>query len=208
MKKLILAIFVLVVMAVPAISSAAPPRVGPYVSGFIGMTIPADADAGFFNEEIEFDPGLNVGGTAGMDFGAVRVEGEISYKEADVDTITDRGTGQTFRGIEGGLEATAFMVNLFVDLHSPGPITPYFGGGVGFAALHQSEIYDDFGTFYIADDEMVFAYQAGAGLEVALNRQVSLDLGYRYFRTSEATFADTEMEFESHNATVGLRLKF
>ena len=208
MKKLILAIFVLVVMAVPAISSAAPPRVGPYVSGFIGMTIHADADAGFFNEEIEFDPGLNVGGTAGMDFGAVRVEGEISYKEADVDTITDRGTGQTFRGIEGGLEATAFMVNLFVDLHSPGPITPYFGGGVGFAALHQSEIYDDFGTFYIADDEMVFAYQAGAGLEVALNRQVSLDLGYRYFRTSEATFADTEMEFESHNATVGLRLKF
>lgn len=208
MKKLILAIFVLVVMAVPAISSAAPPRVGPYVSGFIGMTIPADADAGFFNEEIEFDPGLNVGGTAGMDFGAVRVEGEISYKEADVDTITDRGTGQTFRGIEGGLEATAFMVNLFVDLHSPGPITPYFGGGVGFAALHQSEIYDDFGTFYISDDEMVFAYQAGAGLEVALNRQVSLDLGYRYFRTSEATFADTEMEFESHNATVGLRLKF
>ncbi len=208
MKKLILAIFVLVVMAVPAISSAAPPRVGPYVSGFIGMTIPADADAGFFNEEIEFDPGLNVGGTAGMDFGAVRVEGEISYKEADVDTITDRGTGQTFRGIEGGLEATAFMVNLFVDLHSPGPITPYFGGGVGFAALHQSEIYDDFGTFYVADDEMVFAYQAGAGLEVALNRQVSLDLGYRYFRTSEATFADTEMEFESHNATVGLRLKF
>ena len=172
------------------------------------MTIHADADAGFFNEEIEFDPGLNVGGTAGMDFGAVRVEGEISYKEADVDTITDRGTGQTFRGIEGGLEATAFMVNLFVDLHSPGPITPYFGGGVGFAALHQSEIYDDFGTFYIADDEMVFAYQAGAGLEVALNRQVSLDLGYRYFRTSEATFADTEMEFESHNATVGLRLKF
>ena len=208
MKKLILTLFALAIMAAPAVSSASPNRVGPYISGFIGVTIPADADAGFFNEEIEFDPGFNVGGTAGMDYGTLRVEGEISYKEADVDSITDRGTGETFRGIEGGIEATAFMVNLFVDLHSPGPITPYFGGGVGFAALHQSETFDDLGTFYFADDEMVFAYQAGAGLEIALNRQVSLDLAYRFFRTSEATFTDTEMEFESHNATVGLRLKY
>lgn len=208
MKKLILTLFALAIMAAPAVSSASSTRVGPYLSGFIGVTIPADADAGFFNEEIEFDPGFNVGGAAGMDYGALRVEGEISYKEADVDSITDRGTGETFRGIEGGIEATAFMVNLFVDLHSPGPITPYFGGGVGFAALHQSETFDDLVTFYASDDEMVFAYQAGAGLEIALNRQVSLDLAYRYFRTSEATFTDSEMEFESHNATVGLRLKY
>lgn len=213
MKKVLLAIMVLATLAIPTISSAAPPRQGPYFSGFIGVTMPADADAtGAFNDRIEFDPGLNIGGTAGMDFGAVRIEGEISYKDGEIDTITDRSDPNNsirYGGVEGSIDATAFMANLFLDLHNQGPITPYFGGGVGFAALHQSDTYDRLGNdFYLSDDEVVFAYQAGGGLEIELNRQLSLDLAYRYFRTAEASFADTDLEFESHNATVGFRLKF
>lgn len=210
MKKVLLAALVLTTLSIPAISSAAPPRQGPYISGFIGATMPADTDAtGFFNDRIEFDPGLNIGGTAGMDFGSVRFEGEISYKEAEIDTIQDRDNpSDVFGGIDGGVSATAFMANVFVDLHNQGPITPYFGGGVGFAALHQDETSDRFGIFYLEDDDVVFAYQAGAGMEIELNRQLSLDLAYRYFRTTEASFVSTDLEFESHNATVGLRFKY
>lgn len=210
MKKLIITILAVAALAVPDISTAMPARPGPYLSGFIGASMPLDTDAsGAFNDEIRFDPGFNAGGTIGMDFGAVRFEGEISYKEGEVDTIYNKDTNTTFTGIEGSVEATAFMANVFIDLHSPGPITPYVGGGVGFAALHLTDTYDRQGTlFYISDDEVAFAYQVGAGLEVALNRQVSLDLGYRFFGTSEASFADTDLEFRSHNATVGFRLKF
>lgn len=209
MKKTLFTILALATLAMPTVSSATPARPGPYVSGFIGVTIPSDTDTtGAFNDTIRFDPGINVGGTMGMDFGTVRLEGEISYKEGNIDTVTE-DTGERFTGIDGGIEATAFMANLFVDLHGPGPITPYLGGGVGFAALHQSDTFDRSGLLlYVEDDEVVFAYQVGAGLEIALNRQVSLDLAYRYFRTSEASFAETDLEFESHNATVGLRLKF
>lgn len=210
MKKAIMTAVALAALAIPAVSSAAPQRPGPYLSGFIGATFPVDTDAtGFFNDTIRFDPGINVGGTMGMDFGAVRVEGEVSYKDGEIDTVHDNVNDTRHSAVEGSLEATAFMANVFVDLHGSGPITPYFGGGVGFAALHLSDTTDRAGTLlYIADDEVAFAYQAGAGLEVALNRQVSLDLAYRYFGTSEVSFADADMEFRSHNATVGLRLKF
>lgn len=207
MKKTVVAsLMLMAALAMPNLSSAAPMRPGPYFSGFIGVTVPSDTHAGGdYNDTVNFDPGLNIGGTAGMDFGTVRLEGEISYKEANVDTIFDNDTLTRYTNTDVSLNATAFMANMFIDLHNNGPITPYLGGGVGFAILSLD---DKFGDFYTSDEEVVLAYQAGGGLEVALNRQMSLDLGYRYFRTTEANFADTRMEFESHNATVGLRLKF
>lgn len=207
MKKTVVAsVLLMAALAMPNLSSAAPMRPGPYFSGFIGVTVPSETHAGGdFNDTVNFDPGLNIGGTAGMDFGTVRLEGEISYKEGNVDTIFDNDTLTRYTNTDVSLNATAFMANMFIDLHNNGPITPYLGGGVGFAILSLD---DKFGDFYTPDEEVVLAYQVGGGLEVALNRQMSLDLGYRYFRTDEANFADTKMRFESHNATVGLRVKF
>ncbi|MBA4423822.1 MAG: porin family protein, partial [Syntrophus sp. (in: bacteria)] len=90
---------------------------------------------------------------------------------------------------------------------------------VGFATLYLS---DTFGTdtntgyrerLYRSDDDTVFAYQAGAGLEIAFTKILSLDLGYRYFGTAKGNFnrntsTATELKFESHNASVGFRVKF
>ena len=108
------------------------------------------------------------------------------------------------------------MFSLFCNLS---PITPYIGGGVGFATLYLSDTY---GTntktglrtrLYDSDDDTVFAYQVGAGLEIAFTPMLSLDMGYRYFGTAKAKFDNhssttTELKFESHNASVGLRIKF
>jgi opacity protein-like surface antigen len=166
---------------------------------------------------VEFDPGVNIGGTGGFDFGFVRLEGELSYKHGEMTSITDRDTGDRIRNVDGSLGALAMMFNGFFDLHNDTPVTPYLGGGIGFAALHLS---DTFGTdalgrglVYTEDDDTVFAYQAGAGLEIALNRMLSLDVGYRYFGTSKARFDSDlnftdELKFESHNGAVGLRVKF
>jgi opacity protein-like surface antigen len=105
------------------------------------------------------------------------------------------------------------MFNCFFDLHNDTPVTPYIGGGAGFAALHLEDTFVNTGLFYQEDDDTVFAYQAGAGLEIALNRRVSLDVGYRYFGTSRAEFnenfiTETSLKYESHNAAVGVRVKF
>lgn len=224
MKKYLIIIAALVIITLPAVCSAAPARPGAYVSGFLGVNIPKDSDvtgtdffSGLpFNERIAFDPGINVGGTGGYDFGIIRLEGELSYKHAEMKSVT-QPDGAQFSDVDGSLGVFAMMFNGFFDLHNSTPVTPYWGGGIGFAAIHLSDTFgnDALGRriLYPSDDDTVFAYQAGAGLEIALNRQLSLDLGYRYFGTAKTNFnsdpiATTELKYESHNATLGLRMKF
>ncbi|MFZ3208520.1 MAG: outer membrane beta-barrel protein [Geobacteraceae bacterium] len=229
MKKRLTTIAALALLALPGICAAISDRPGGYVSGFLGVSIPRNTDVTnsdfisneTFDDLMEFDPGINVGGATGYDFGIMRMECELSYKYSEIKSITDQTDGFRFRSVSGNLGAFATMFNLFHDLHNDSPFTPYWGGGIGFAVLHLSDTY---GTdiisgvqqrilLYSADDATVFAYQAGAGLEIALNPQLSLDLGYRYFGTAKARFDSdlrsmTEMKLESHNAVIGIRMKF
>ena len=227
-KHLITVAAAITALSLPAIGTAAPARPGGYVSGFIGASMTRDTDATTvdfltpvttFNDRIQFDPGITVGGTGGFDFGFLRLEGELSYKHAEMKAINDRSFGDRYRSIDGSLGALAMMGNVFFDLHNNSPVTPYWGAGAGLAVLNLS---DTFGTnttsgsrdfIYSDANDTVFAYQAGGGVEIALNRQLSLDIGYRYFGTSTATFDDditrtTELKLESHNVAVGLRVKF
>ncbi|NVN91904.1 MAG: porin family protein [Desulfuromonadales bacterium] len=225
MNRFLALIAALALLALPSAASAAPPRPGPYVAVFIGGAAPVTQDASTndfffnqtFNDRVRFDPGISAGGSGGYDFGFVRLEGELSYKHAEIASITEQGTSTTYRSMHGSLGAYTVMANGFIDLHNDSPVTPYFGGGVGFATLHLSDTSGKLGgvryNLYDADDDAVFAYQAGAGLEIALNRHLSLDLGYRYFATSRASFngdgsRESGMKFESHNGTAGLRFKF
>lgn len=219
MKKRISAILIAASLALPAVVSAAPFRQGPYVGGFIGVTVPEKTDANtydgsssYLNDRISFEPGVYTGGVMGYDFGGFRFEGEISYRDIKFDTITDN-LGARYKIVDGNVDTTAFMANAFFDLHNQSPITPYVGGGIGFASLHLNDTYgyQTNGTgslFYYDDDDVVLAYQLGGGFEIPLNRQLSLDLSYRYFGTTEASFYDTDMELSTHNAAVGLRFKF
>jgi opacity protein-like surface antigen len=223
MKRHLIILAAIVTLVTPSLCTAAPPRPGPYASGFIGVSIPQNANVtGFdyflgtsFDERVEYDPGINIGGTAGFDFGLIRLEGELSYKHGEIATISDRAGSYRYRNVDGTLGALAMMFNAFLDLHNSSPVTPYVGGGIGFAAMHLSDTFvqGDPLPIYQEDDDSVFAYQAGAGLDIALNQRFSLDLGYRYFATSKARFGTnrdiaTELTFQSHNAAVGFRVKF
>ena len=226
MKKRLLVIAALAALAMPAICNATPPRPGPYVSGFVGASVPEDTDvtttdffdSETFNDKVEFDPGIYAGGAAGFDFGILRLEGELSYRYSDMNAVTDQNNAIQFGNVDGNLGAFAMMANAYVDLHNGTPITPYVGGGMGFAVLSLSDTYGvapggQVVHLYPQGDETVFAYQVGAGLEIALNPMVSLDLGYRYFATDKASFSSdsfttTDLKLESHNALVGVRVRF
>lgn len=223
MRKHFIILAAVITLVIPAVCTATPSRPGPYVSGFIGISVPQNTDvSGFdnfagksFYERVEFDPGINIGGTAGFDYGIFRLEGELSYKHGEISTISDQAGSYRYRNVDGTLGALALMFNAFFDLHNSSPVTPYLGGGIGFASLHLSDTFvpGDPLPIYQEDDDSVFAYQAGAGLEIALNHRLSLDLGYRYFATTQARFGTnrditTDLKFQSHNTAVGLRVKF
>ena len=220
MKKIVIAIAVLTTLAVPVICPAAPAYPGAYVSGFLGINANPDTNAEGtdfffsenFNDRVEFDPGISIGGTAGYDFGIIRLEGELSYKHAEIKSVTSQ-SGTRFPNVNGSIGAQAMMFNGFFDLHNNSRITPYFGGGIGFAGLYLSDTTSRGEPLYGESDDAVLAYQVGAGVEIDLNRLLSLDIGYRYFATDTGTFdsdldISTSMKFESHNANVGFRFKF
>lgn len=215
---------------IPAVSFAMPAQKGPYLSVFVGASAPQDSSVTIseFNPavstkdaQVRFDPGLNIGGSAGYDFGFFRLEGEMSYKNSSITSVTEQqAPGTRYVNTDGNLGAFAMMMNGFFDLHNESPVTPYLGGGVGYAALNldttrgvdvQSGLLNN--SIFRSDEDNVFAYQAGGGLQVALNRRLSLDLGYRYFGTTMASFRkdwpnSTDLKLSSHNGAVGLRIKF
>ena len=215
MRKYMLIAVAAFLLGVPAIGSATPAEPGAYVTGFLGVSIPRDSDVTSldFEDQVEFDPGVYLGGSGGYDFGLVRLEGELSYRYSEIDTVTEQGVAAPYRNIDGNLGAFATMFNGFLDLHNASPVTPYLGGGIGFATLHLSDTYrrDSSGILYGSGDDTVFAYQGGAGIDIAFNNRLSMDLGYRYFATDDAEFDNdifSSMKFKSHNASVGIRVKF
>ena len=228
-KRSLVTISALIGMAaIPAVSFAAPEQRGGYMSVFLGASAPQDTSATIseFNPistretRVQFDPGINIGGSAGYDFGFLRLEGEMAYKNGEMTRVTDQTSGTRYVNVDGHLGAFTMMMNGFLDLHNESPVTPYLGGGMGFAVLNLSTtrgVDANLGALnnhiFSDDQDTVFAYQAGAGVEVALNRRLSVDLGYRYFGTSNASFRkdwpnSTDLKLQSHNAQVGLRVKF
>lgn len=229
MKTFLTAIATLLLFSISPHEAAASERPGPYFSVVLGGSIFKDIDASnydfqnstSFNEKIEFNPGIYIGGTGGYDFGFLRLEGELSYRGADIDSITSQSDTYTVHNVDGDLGVVSTMVNVFFDLHNSSKITPYLGGGIGFATLSISDTYgyvtNGNGTYYQPlyweSDDTVFAYQLGGGVDIALNDRFSLDVGYRYFKTDDAHFdsyypTTSSIRFESHNAMVGFRMKF
>lgn len=218
MKRNMIVVAALATLLAPSLVRGEPPRMGPYVAWFVGVTLPGDRHAdsydyyGSYDDRVEFDPGIDLGVTGGYDFGYIRLESELSYKYGEIDTVHDRTSNVTYHDIDGSLGVFAAMANCFFDLHNNSPVTPYVGGGIGVATLYLDDTYSDQGKLYESDDDTVFAYQVGAGLEVTISRYFSLDLGYRYFATDRGRFEDdgigTRMKSESHNITVGGRFKF
>lgn len=222
MKTFVIAVATLVVFSIPSLSSAAAGRPGPYFSAFLGASFASDTNISSFDlgfdDRVSFDPGIYTGGTGGYDFGFLRLEGELSYRGAEFDTITDL-SGHRFQNVDGDLGVFAGMFNMFFDLHNPSRVTPYLGAGIGFANVHLSDT-TGFDSripgrtlLYDESDDTVFAYQIGAGMDIAFNNRYSLDIGYRYFKTDnaklESDFNTTnELEFESHNAMIGFKFKF
>lgn len=82
---------------------------------------------------------------------------------------------------EGNVQTWALMANVWWDLTNDSQFTPYVGGGVGYAISKF-----DGGAVYDGVDGN-FAWQLGAGINVAVSEETSLGIGYRYFDAGDVT---------------------
>ncbi|ASQ91231.1 hypothetical protein CHL67_10190 [Prosthecochloris sp. GSB1] len=190
----------LVFLVSAPLAQAATPYVGLSAGAAFLTDSDIEVDGTEFDEAIEYKAGFAVNGAVGLDGDMYRVEGAIGYQVNDFDSMYGMEIPDD-EDVEVAI--LSFMANGYLDIEMPSaPITPYVMAGVGLANV-DFKFEDD------SDDDTVFAYQLGAGIGFEASPNVTLDLGYRYFATSDVEPEDdVEVSIASHNVMAGVRVGF
>ncbi len=176
-------------------------------ASFFGLGLFSDAEvsnskASTTDFTVEADTGFAVGAALGYDFyGFPRIEAEIAYQNNALDKVSTT-VGNV--SLHDNIDSLAFLVNGYWDFTNRSFWTPYLSAGLGAALINVDD-----NTAYLGNDSAtVFAYQFGAGLGYAVNEEITLEGKYRYFATTNAEFANGEVEYASHNIYAGMRYSF
>lgn len=195
---------------------------GPLLNGYVefeaGSTLIPDQDVrGAVDDgKIDLESGFTVGGSAGLRFSPFfRVEGSLGYRRAEVDNLEfDEPFLSDSRGDVGVFSTLA---NAYLDLPIPNsPATPFLGVGLGFAVV-DIDTYDRFDAVNINDTSVQFAWNVTSGVAWAITQNLDIVTRYRYFATEDASEdasgsatlpGSADIDFESHEAVLGLRFTF
>ena len=131
-----------------------------------------------------------------------RFRGEVEFSLSKYKVDKAQFEGLTFSP-DGDITSISLLVNGYLDFITDGPITPFLTAGVGGSRLSFSDMKVSGQTFGDGESDTDFTYQVGAGIEVALDKQVSIDLKYRYL-----VIRDDKEELPSHNLFFGVKVFF
>lgn len=190
--------------------------------GWSALADPKFTDAG---ANLTFTPkdGFIVGGTVGYDFGRVRIEGEIVYRDHGMQSVGFSNlpaSAQSNYGIPasgsaplgGDISSIGFMGNVIYELFPHSMVTPYIGAGIGGADLHLNDVRVRSVPF-ASGGSLQFAYQAIAGVKVAIGANWSASIDYRYFAATDGSFSDAlgnrfKLPYATQNAMAGVAYHF
>lgn len=203
-----------------------------YVGGDFGATVVEDSDFDFSNGsstlphalELNHDYGFDGGLFVGYDLGAFRLEAEVAYKRASLDTFDNAIVLPSSAGphppgrhdAKGSTSALSFMINGMLDFGDDNGISGFVGGGVGSARLrfNDARFAGNDGVF-LDDGDTAFAWQVVAGLRHSISENVDVTLKYRYFNvgdvnvvTHTAPVDDASSRFRSHSLLGGITFNF
>ena len=174
---------------------------------------------------VDHEYGFDVDGVVGYDFGAFRLEAEVGYREAEIDsyrsnTTTFRGASRlglapsgTFNEAIGTTSALSFMVNGLLDFGDDDGLQGFIGGGAGVARVKASNFAINPAGSFLSDSDTGFAYQGLAGVRAALTDNVDVSLKYRFFNVDDvnlvgATGSSFNTRFRSHSVLGGVTFNF
>lgn len=181
-----------------------------YIAAGAGGAILEDTEiraVGTSFETIPF-PGYAVNGALGLDFGILRLEGEVLYNEYNLDSIEFAGFDVD---ADGSFKTLAGMGNVFVDLPLA-IVTPFVGAGIGYAKV-KADNFKLAGVPVVDDSDTGLAWQLRAGIAFAIFPFTDMTIGYRYFVTDDLELSnsagDVDVEkLKSHIFELGLRITF
>jgi opacity protein-like surface antigen len=167
------------------------------------------ATGGAFPASFRIDQ-QNIGDTAFVGFGAgfawnswlrVDVTGEFraSSKFKAVASYSEFcGTVRCFDIYDGSHQANVFLANAYIDLGTWWCLTPFIGGGVGFAQHNVTTVSDigfnngsaGFGIASTDHTAWNFAWAAHAGVAYSVTNNVKIELAYRYLSMGNAATSE------------------
>jgi len=177
---------------------------GPYIGAAGGVSIFHDSDVKDTTTSItataEFDTGFGFNVSAGYNFDPVRVEFEFGYKKADIDKVSAFGISVSPTDSEATI--MSYMANAYYDFKTNSPFTPYIGVGLGL-------LNGEFKSPGYKEDDTVFGYQFAVGAAYNFNKNVALDVSYR-FQGAASDFEPqgSEVSYMSSNIMGGVRYNF
>ena len=212
-SRILIAICLTLLFRGPALAQHSGPYVGAFVGGNALMTAKGSDSQGDLG--LVFKPAPQGSAVLGWDLepgnpaGEGRVELEYTRRGNPLDKV--KFVQGSFKG-SGTLTADSLMFNLFGVFHDGSRCAPYVGLGVGAARFEASD-FKVTGQPLGSGSVVVFAYQVGGGVDIALTDHLNLDLGYRYFSSARPRFTEAngqtfDMDYVSHSAVLGLRVGF
>ena len=159
--------------------------------------------------DINFDIGYDLSGALGYHWGLFRVEGEMTYAESDIDEVEVLGIEVNS---SGDVNSLGFMANVFKDFEISDVWQVNLGGGIGYAIVSINDA-SVVGIPLADDEDSVFAYQLGTGIDYQMSPATTLSLDYRYFATLDPEFnavdgSPFEAEYDSHIIRLGGGISF
>jgi opacity protein-like surface antigen len=187
---------------------------GLYISGNAGYSLLSDSQlhetSGSLTvtTDAEFDADFIIGAAIGKVMDQGRIELALDYKSYEVEKFknfnaTGFGNLGDFTGT-GDVTILSLLINGFYDIDMESPVAPYIGAGIGFAHIDLEDI-TIAGYSLGNSDDTVFAFQLGTGIGFAIDESITIDVGYRYFRTEDPEFDGTEAKINTHDFILGLR---
>ena len=186
-------------LALVASASAASAQ-GMYAGGYLGAGAGQGeiANSGF---DIDFVAGGNLGVFVGTDRGNLRFEGELAYRQNDLEFVGF--------SIDSDITSTALMGNIYYDFGDQTGANFYVGGGLGFASVTFDSPPAVFDT---NDTDLTFALQLMLGGAFPVGQSGAAFVELRSFG-AVPTFEDNtgfpfEQEYFITSLMVGYRFGF
>lgn len=207
MKKSVLTLLLAAICAAPSPAEASTDS---YLSISGGMTMMGDSDlsgtlSGFsytLQDAVKYEPGYAINVAYGLRKNDFRLELAAGYQANDVDKI---GSIEANGVIKGDGDILSVMYNGYYDMDMEN-VLPYVTLGIGYANVGVN--YSEPG-YELDSNNSAFAYQLGAGIGIPVNDNVTIDIGYRYFATTDIEIQPgIELSIGSHNILAGFRHTF